>query len=115
MGSEDILDVLHVCVFINYGYYEGANLDYRIIVSYYDISEYTPNDLVEYLVDSYMGNICDDEELCDDRKQVEQFYEQIVYAICEETEYALSQCCNDEYYEVGKFSNGCAIYKKATN
>ena len=77
-NSEMELEYVYVCVFLNYGYYTGCNLDYRLVMQG---GEFEPNDLGQELYDIHLSDLGLDNL---DLKQAKNYYESYVDEICKD-------------------------------
>lgn len=105
-NDEDFLCDISICVFVNYGYYSGCNLDFRIV---FEDCEYSPCDLVEQFRDAWIydsGNT--DKEKA---RYALNFYKLFVRDLGK-TNKLLEKLCDDVYEVSARFSNGETWYSK---
>lgn len=113
-------DYLHCYIGLNYGYYEGATIDYDFYYGNYDsLSDYkTVDDFVQDVVESILENKLIYENwnkgLCAiQRPNLYKRIYTIISGLIDEAETICNHCCDERLVRIGIFSNGEAIYEYA--
>ena len=105
-NSEIVLEYVYICIFLNYGYYSGCNLDYRLVMQE---CEFDPAGLGYDLYDIHLSDLgLDNSEI----KKAQNFYESYVDEICKDVDKLLKSLCDDTYVEFARFNNGETWYSK---